>query len=160
MATIAASEQSTSQFPRSARPVTATGRAEPLPPLPSVLVAEPRAHTAVAASAVCIVSGWATSVVSTELIGGWWSTDRLFCVAVGFLALVFAVTTIAGVIMLLLRRHLARLLIIAGSVVALLTYVGVFIAGARVSFLVHLLPLLPVTSLVLALLPDTKKWAP
>lgn len=98
-------------------------------------------------------------MVATELIAGWWSTDRLFCVAVGFLALVFAVTTIAGVIMLLLRRHLGRYLVMTGSVVALLTYLGVFIAGARVSWLVHVLPLLPITSLALAVLPETKRWA-
>ena len=48
-----------------------------------------------------IVSGWATAVVATDLITGWWHTDRLFCVAVGFLALLFAGTTIAGVILLL-----------------------------------------------------------
>ena len=57
-----------------------------------------------AACAVSIVSGWATSVVATDLIAGWWHSDRLFCIAVAFLALVFAVTTISGVIMLLLRR--------------------------------------------------------
>ncbi len=46
-------------------------------------------------------------MVATDLIAGWWRTDRLFCIAVGFLALVFAVTTISGVIMLLLQRGLS-----------------------------------------------------
>jgi hypothetical protein len=34
----------------------------------------------------------------------------------------------------------------------------VFIAGARVAWIVHLLPLLPISSVVLALLPRTKEW--
>jgi hypothetical protein len=126
--------------------------------LPGVLAREPRARTAVAASAVSIVSGWATSVVATELIAGWWDTDRLFCIAVGFLATVFAITTVSGVIMLLLRRPVGRYLIVAGAVVAVLTYLGVFIAGARVAWGVHTLPLLPIASVVLAMLPETKRW--
>ena len=114
--------------------------------------------TAVAASAVSIVSGWATSVVATDLIAGWWKSDRLFCVAVAFLATVFALATISGVILLLLRRSLGRYLIVAGAVIALLTYGGVFIAGARVAWIVHALPLLPISTVVLALLPRTKEW--
>ena len=46
----------------------------------------------------------------------------------------------------------------AGAVVALLTYGGVFIAGARVAWIVHPLPLLPLASVVLALHPQTKRW--
>ncbi len=46
----------------------------------------------------------------------------------------------------------------AGAVVALLTYGGVFIAGARVAWAVHTLPLLPIASVVLAMLPQTKRW--
>jgi hypothetical protein len=125
---------------------------------PGMLSGEPSSAMAVAASAVSIISGWATSVVATDLIAGWWKSDRLFCVAVAFLALVFALATISGVIQLLLRRSLGRYLIVAGAVVALLTYGGVFIAGARVAWIVHALPLLPVSSAVLALLPRTKAW--
>jgi hypothetical protein len=124
----------------------------------STLSGEPSSATAVAASAVSIVSGWATSVVATDLIAGWWKSDRLFCVAVAFLALVFAFATISGVILLLLRRSLGRYLIVAGAVIALLTYGGVFIADARVAWIVHALPLLPVSSVVLALMPRTKEW--
>jgi hypothetical protein len=120
--------------------------------------ARPSRATAVAAAAVSIVSGWATSVVATDLIAGWWKSDRLFCVAVAFLALVFALSTIAGVIMLLLRQSLGRYLLVASAVIALLTYFGVFIAGARVAWIVHALPLLPVAGAVLALLPRTKHW--
>jgi hypothetical protein len=123
-----------------------------------VLPSEPSARTVVAASAVSIVSGWATSVVATDLIAGWWQTDRLFCIAVGFLALVFAITTVSGVIMLLLHRPVGRYLVMAGALVALLTYLGVFIAGARVGWLVHALPLLPIASVVLAMLTETKRW--
>ena len=119
---------------------------------------EPSSRTAIAACAVSIVSGWATSVVATDLIAGWWKSDRLFCIAVAFLALVFALTTVSGVIMLLLRRPVGRYLIAAGAVVALLTYGGVFIAGARVAWIVHALPLLPLASVVLALHPRTKRW--
>ena len=72
-------------------------------------------------------------MVATDLIAAGGHSDRLFCVAVGFLALVFAASTITGVIMLLLHRPLGRLLIAGGAVVALLTYGGVFIAGARVA---------------------------
>ncbi|MDT5347652.1 MAG: hypothetical protein QOH91_939 [Mycobacterium sp.] len=97
-------------------------------------------------------------MVATDLIAGWWRTDRLFCIAVGFLALVFALTTISGVIELLLHRSIGRWLIAAGAVVALLTYGGVFIAGARVAWVVHALPLLPLASAVLALHPRTKRW--
>ena len=119
---------------------------------------EPSRTTAVAAAAVSIVSGWATSVVATDLIAGWWRSDRLFCVAVAFLALVFALATVSGVILLLLRQPLSRYLIVAGAVVAILTYLGVFIAGARVAWIVHTLPILPIVSAVLTLLPRTRDW--
>lgn len=119
---------------------------------------EPTDRTAVAACAVSIISGWATSVVATDLIAGWWRTDRLFCIAVAFLALVFAGTTVSGVIMLLQRRPISRYLLMAGALVAFLTYIGVFIAGARVAWVVHLLPILPIATVVLVLLPQTKRW--
>ncbi len=119
---------------------------------------EPSSRTAVAACAVSIISGWATSVVATDLITGWWASDRLFCIAVAFLALVFALTTVSGVIMLLQRRSVGRYLIAAGAVVALLTYGGIFIAGARVGWIVYALWVLPLASVLLALHPRTKRW--
>lgn len=119
---------------------------------------QPTDRTAVAACAVGIVSGWATSVVATDLIAGWWKSDRLFCIAVAFLALVFAATTVSGVITLLQRRSVSRYLLLAGALVAFLTYIGVFIAGARVAWVVHLLPLLPIATVVLVMLPQTKRW--
>ncbi|MEE6180004.1 hypothetical protein [Mycobacterium sp. 050134] len=125
---------------------------------PAAPTDEPGGRTAVAACAVSIVSGWATSVVATDLIAGWWRTDRLFCIAVAFLTLVFAATTITGVIIMLQRRPLGRHLIVAGAVVAVLTYGGVFIAGARVAWIVHALPLLPIASVLLALHPRTTRW--
>jgi len=140
----------------------------PLPPHPGAPtrqpglagspVGTPSGATAVAASAVAIISGWSTSVVATDLIAGWWRSDRLFCVAVAFLALVFALATVSGVILLLLRQSLGRYLIVAGAVVAILTYLGVFIAGARVAWVVHTLPILPIASTVLTMLPRTKEW--
>ena len=140
----------------------------PVPPPPpqqqfaprpeSARFGEPSRTTAVAAAAVSIISGWATSVVATDLIAGWWHSDRLFCVAVAFLALVFALATISGVILLLLRQPLSRYLIVAGAVVAILTYLGVFIAGARVAWVVHTLPILPIASAALTLAPRTRDW--
>jgi hypothetical protein len=120
--------------------------------------AAPAPNAVVAACAVSIISGWATSVVATDLIAGWWRTDRLFCVAIGFLAVVFAAATVTGVIMLLERRPLGRYLIIAGAVIALLTYGGVFIAGARVAWIVYTLPVLPIASAVLVLRSEAKRW--
>ncbi|GBE64714.1 hypothetical protein MFM001_11760 [Mycobacterium sp. MFM001] len=136
------------------------GAGYPVPPATARRPDEPVSKTAVAAAAVSVVSGWATSVVATELIAGWWQSDRLFCVAVGFLALVFALATVSGVILLLLRRGLGRYLIVAGAVVAVLTYLGVFIAGARVAWIVHTLWILPIASAVLAMHPQTKRWLP
>ncbi len=105
-----------------------------------------------------MVSGWATSVVATDLVAGWWKSDRVFCLAVGFLAVVFAATTVSGVILLLRRRLVGRRLIVAGAVVALLTYGGVFIAGARVAWIVYTLWVLPVASVVLAQHPATRRY--
>ncbi len=150
-------ESPTTQFPRHSAPdqgaTSVVGRGLAGPP-----GHEPSGRTAVAASAVTSVSGWATSVVATDLIAGWWRTDRLFCIAVAFLALVFATTTISGVILLLQHRPLGRYLIAAGAVVAVLTYGGVFIAGARVAWIVYTLWLLPVASVALAFHPQTKRW--
>lgn len=135
-------------------------RAEPVTVAPRVaaVVDISTGRTAIAASAVSIVSGWATAVVATDLITGWWHTDRLFCVAVGFLALLFAGSTISGVILLLLRRSVGRYLITFGAVIALLTFGSVFIAGARIPWPVYLIPVLPLVSLVLALHSSTKRW--
>jgi hypothetical protein len=148
----------TTHIPRQPPPASRYVAPSQRPGPPSTLSGEPSGTTAVAASAVSIISGWATSVVATDLIAGWWKSDRLFCVAVAFLAVVFALTTISGVILLLLRRSLGRYLLVAGAVIALLTYGGVFIAGARVAWIVHALPLLPLAGAGLALLPRTKDW--
>ena len=83
----------------------------------------------------------------------------MFCIAVAFLALVFALTTISGVIMLLQHRSLGRYFIAAGAVVAVLTYGGVFIAGAHVAWIVYTLWVLPVASVVLAFFPEIKTLA-
>ena len=76
----------------------------------------------------------------------------------GFLALVFAAGTISGVVLVLLRRPVGRYLIAAGAMVALLAFGGVFIAGATIPWVVYLMPLLPVGSAALALLPATGRW--
>jgi hypothetical protein len=114
--------------------------------------------TAVATCVLAMLSGWATTVLATSLIAGWWHTDLLFCAAVAFLTVVFAVATASGVVLLMLRRPVGRYLIVAGAVVALLAFGGVFIAGARVPWAVFVLPVLPVASAVLAMLPSTRRW--
>lgn len=121
--------------------------------------AVPTANTAVATVAVSIVSGWATAVIATDLITGWWSSDRLFCVALGFLTLVFSASTVTGVILLLRRRRIGCYLVAVGAVVALLIFAGLFIAGAKVAWPVYAMPVLPVASIVLALLPNTRRWS-
>jgi hypothetical protein len=128
----------------------------PLIPAPADTPASGR--TAFAASAAAILSGWPTAVVATDLVSGWWDTDRLFCLAVGFLNLVYAAATVCGVILLLLRRAVGRYLIALGAGLALLTFGSVFLAGAKAAWPVYLIPLLPLASLVLALLPATGRW--
>ena len=128
-------------------PVGASGR----PRLPS-----PKA--AAATAVVTIIGGWATAVIATDLITGWWRTDPLFCVAVGFLTAVSAAASIGGLILLLLRRRLGRLLIVVGSVVALLIFASLFVAGAKLEPVVYAIPVLPLASILLALLPATGRW--
>ena len=120
-------------------------------------VATPKA--AVITAVLAILSGWATAVIATSLITGWWRSDRLFCVAVGFLAAISAAATISGLIALLLRRRTGRLLVVVGSVVSLLIFSSLFVAGAKLPPLVYAIPVLPVASILFALLPATRRWA-
>jgi len=142
-------------------PGTPTGyipRAKPVAVGPSrTPAADPK--PAIAAAVVSILSGWATAVIATDLITGWWGTDLLFCVAVGFLATISAMATIGGVIALLLRRRIGRLLIVVGSVVAMLIFVSLFVAGAKLPALVYAMPMLPLAAIGLAMLPDTARWS-
>ncbi|WNG86592.1 hypothetical protein C6A87_022615 [Mycobacterium sp. ITM-2016-00317] len=124
---------------------------------PRVPRADSRAAQATAVAA--IVSGWASGVIATDLIAGWWATDPLFCVAIGFLAAVSAAGSISGVIALLLRRPNARLLIVVGAVIAILIFASLFVAGAKLPALVYAMPLLPLASIVLAALPATARWS-
>jgi len=155
-------EGQTTQIPRPSPEDAPTGlirRATPLAvPARSAFVDISTGRTAIAASAVSIVSGWATAALAGDLISGWWRTDRLFCLAVGFLTLLFAVTTTSGVILLLLRRSVGRYLIAFGAIVALLTFGSGVIAGARIPLPAYLVPVLPVASLVLALHSSTRRW--
>ncbi len=138
-------EQQTTYIPR-ARPVAIEGRRPPSP------------KTAVATAVVSILSGWATAVIATDLITGWWASDRLFCVAVGFLTGVFAAATVGGLIALLLRRRVGRWLVVVGSIIGLLIFASLFVAGAKLDPVVYAIPVLPLLSIVLALLPATKRW--
>jgi hypothetical protein len=144
----AAAEPQTSYIPR-ATPV-AVGP-------PRSARANPR--MAIAAAIVSILSGWATAVIATDLITGWWRSDQLFCVAVGFLTAVSAAATIGGLTALLLRRRMGRLLIVVGSIVALLIFSSLFVAGARLPPIVYAIPVLPLASILLVLLPATRRWA-
>lgn len=124
---------------------------------PRTAVANPR--PAIATAVVSVLSGWATGVIATDLSTGWWSTDPLFCVAIGFLAAVSGAATIGGLIALLLRRRSGRLMIVVGSVVSLLIFASLFLAGASLPAVVYAMPLLPVASIVLAALPETARWS-
>ncbi|MDO3637809.1 hypothetical protein Q2100_18890 [Mycolicibacterium sp. KC 300] len=119
--------------------------------------ADPR--TAVAAAVVSIVSGWATAVIATDLITGWWRTDRLFCVAVGFLSAITAAAIIGGLVQLLLRRRMGRLLIVVGSVISLLIFASLFVAGAKLPPAVYAIPVLPLAGIALTMLPSTARWS-
>ncbi|MBB2990953.1 hypothetical protein FHR72_002426 [Mycolicibacterium iranicum] len=114
---------------------------------------------AIATAVLSILSGWATGVIATDLITGWWATDPLFCVAMGFLTAVSAAASISGVIALLLRRRTARLLIVVGAVIALLIFASLFVAGATLPALVYVLPVLPAAAIVCAVLPGTARWS-
>ena len=114
--------------------------------------------TAVAAAAAAIITGWATAVVATGLITGWWRTDRLFCVGVGFLTAVFAASTIAGVVALLLRRRVGIFLTLVAAALALLIFAGIFVAGAHMAGVVRAIPILPVATALLAVAPATWQW--
>jgi hypothetical protein len=144
----AVAEPQTSYIPR-ARPAT-VGTPRPKQAKPTAAIV-----TAIAA----ILTGWATAVIATDLITGWWRSDRLFCVAIGFLTAVSAAALISGLIALLLRRRMSRLLIVVGAIVALLIFAGLFVAGAKLSPVVYGIPVLPVASILLALLPATRRWA-
>ncbi|WP_448393800.1 hypothetical protein [Mycolicibacterium sp. XJ879] len=115
-------------------------------------------HTAIATAIAAILSGWATAVIATDVITGWWQTDPLFCVAVAFLTAIAAAALIAGLIGLLLRRRMSRLLVVVGAVVALLIFSSLFVAGADLAPVVYAIPALPVSTVVLAVLPATGRW--
>ncbi|MFV1362008.1 hypothetical protein ABQF17_16385 [Mycolicibacterium elephantis] len=137
----------TGYIPR-ARPM-AVAPTQPAPPSPK---------TAITAAVMSILSGWATAVIATDLITGWWRSDPLFCVAVGFLTAISAAALIAGLIGLLLRRRLSRLLIMVGAVIALLIFSSLFVAGAKLPTAVYAIPVFPVATIVLAALPATGRW--
>jgi hypothetical protein len=139
-------EQHTTYIPR-ARPVAIKRRRAPTP------------RFAVATAVLAIFSGWATAVIATDLITGWWASDRLFCVAVGFLTVVSAGALIGGLIALLLRRRMARLLVVVGSVIGLMIFASLFVAGAKLAPVVYVIPALPVLTILTTLLPSTGRWA-
>lgn len=114
---------------------------------------------AITVAVVSILSGWATAVIATDLIAGWWHTDRLFCVAIGFLTAISAAATIGGLIALLLRHRTGRLLVVVGAIIALLIFGSLFVAGAKLSPVVYAIPALPLASIGLTLLPATRRWA-
>ncbi|MBY0291170.1 MAG: hypothetical protein K2X52_29135 [Mycobacteriaceae bacterium] len=147
----------TGEFPAAADPQTSyIPRARPTPVTPKNPWPDPR--SAIATAVLSILSGWATAVIATDLITGWWETDLLFCVAVAFLTAISAAALIAGLIGLLLRRRVSRLLIVVGAVVALLIFSSLFVAGARLPTIVYAIPVLPLATIAFALLPATARW--
>ena len=115
--------------------------------------------TASAAAVATILSGWGTAVIATDLINGWWRSDRLFCVAIGFLTGVSAAASVGGLILLLLRRRMGRLLIVVGSIIGLMIFASLFVAGAKLPPMVYAIPVLPVAAIVLTMLPATRRWS-
>jgi hypothetical protein len=118
----------------------------------------PRAATAMAATAFSIITGWATAVISTDLITGWWRTDRLFCVGVGFLTAVCAAGIITGAIQLMVRRRVGIYLTLVGAALAVLIFAGIFVTGAHVAGVVRAMPVLPALAALFAVLPQTWRW--
>ena len=107
-----------------------------------------------------ILSGWATAAVATDLIGGRWPEERVFCLAVGFLTVLFAATSVPGVVLLLTRRQLGRYLIAFSCGVALLTFGAFFVADTELAWPVYLVPALPLAALASALHPSIRGWIP
>jgi hypothetical protein len=141
-----------------AEPQTAyVPRARPTPVTPKNPWPDPR--TAIATAVLSVLSGWATAVIATDLITGWWESDLLFCVAIAFLTAISAAALIAGLIGLLLRRRVSRLLIVVGAVVALLIFSSLFVAGAKLPPIVYAIPALPLATIAFAALPATGRWA-
>jgi hypothetical protein len=132
-----------------------TNIAAPSTPKPK---SPPGPFAAAATATACILSGWATAVIATSLISGWWRTDPLFCVAIGFLAAVGCGATIGGQIAVLLRHRTGRMLVVVGALVTLVIFASLFVAGAKLPPIVYGIPVLPVTSIVLAMLPVTGRW--
>ncbi|MGB5110825.1 MAG: hypothetical protein WBO08_04055 [Mycobacterium sp.] len=152
------SDALTSDVPTPAEPGQTTYIPRPTP----VAVPSRRAPGpvgAIAAATLSILSGWATAVIATDLIAGWWSTDLLFCIAIGFLTAISAAAGIGGLIALLLQRRMGRLLIIVGAAVGLLIFGSLFLAGAKLHPVVYAMPVLPVAAMVLTLMPATRDWA-
>lgn len=118
----------------------------------------PGPFAACATATACILSGWATAVIATSLMAGWWRTDPLFCVAIGFLAAVSAGATIGGQIAVLLRHRTGRMLVVVGALVTLVIFASLFVAGAKLPPIVYAIPVLPIVSMVLAMLPVTGRW--
>jgi hypothetical protein len=118
----------------------------------------PSPATAMASATLNIVNGWATAVIATDLITGWWRTDRLFCVGVGFLTAVCAAAIIAGVFQLLLRRRVGVYLTLVGAVLSVLIFAGIFVTGAHVAGVVRAMPVLPAAAAFFAMLPATWRW--
>ncbi|WP_372452969.1 hypothetical protein [Mycolicibacterium xanthum] len=146
------------RHPTGEPPTSQTPRAKPVAIGPARTAAAD-ARPAVLTAVMSILSGWASAVIATNLIASWWATDPLFCVAIGFLAAITAGALISGLIALLLRRRPARLLIVVGSVIALLIFLSLFVAGAALPVLVYALPALPVASIAAAMLPGTARWS-
>lgn len=138
--------------------VPAVPAPEPVTPRRSI-PKPPAALTAACVTAtMAVLSGWAIAVMATILIAGYWRSDQLFCVAIGFLAAVAASATIGGQIAVLLRRSTGRIVVVVGAVVALLIFASLFIAGATLPTIAYFIPVLPVATIIATALPATGRW--
>ena len=114
--------------------------------------------TAIVATATAILSGWAMAAVATDLISAHWPGDRVFCLAIGFLTMLFAATSVPGSVLLMMRHGIGRYLIAFGSAVALLTFGALLLAETTPAWLVYLIPVLPLAAMGSALHRDTGRW--
>ena len=138
--------------------VATTPAPEPVKPRRSIPKPPAELTAACVTATLAVLSGWAIAVMATILIAGYWQSDRLFCVAIGFLAAVAASATIGGQIAVLLRRNTGRIVVVVGAVVALLIFASLFIAGATLPMIAYFIPVLPVAAAIATALPVTGRW--
>ncbi len=89
-------------------------------------------------------------MIATDLITGWWDDGPAVLCGHRLPDGGLGGSLIGGLIALLLRRRMGRLLVVVGSVIALLIFASLFVAGAKLPPVVYAIPALPLITIVLA----------